>query len=112
MTLVARALAYSDPSDAAGAATASSAGAAKSREKLPVERPFDLHRFRVVFPDRFAALLRAHFRDAVHIAYVLGVTERTARGWLDGINAPNGPTAVLAVATIPGAVAFLMGDDR
>lgn len=79
------------------------------RAQLPAERPFDLWRYKVVFPERFAALLKVHFNnDAIAIAYSFGVSEKAAQAWLAGRNVPNGPTAVLAVATIPGAVAFLM----
>lgn len=72
------------------------------------EFPFDMHRFRTVFPDRWAALLKAHFRDIRHISFFFDVSERTARDWLNGVSAPAGPFAVVACARIPGAIEQLM----
>ena len=71
------------------------------------EFPVDLHRFRAVFPDRWAALLRKHFRDARHVQFFFGVSERTARDWLDGVSAPAGPFVALACVSIPGATSHL-----
>ncbi len=68
-----------------------------------------MHRFRVVFPDRFSGLLKAHFRDTEHIAHFFGVKERTARDWVNGVSNPNGPSAIIACARIPGALAHLIG---
>lgn len=78
--------------------------AAKSRGECPV----DLHRLRTVFPDRWAALLRQHFNgDLLLIQVFFGVSERQARDWLAGKNAPSAPFAVLACCKIPGAIYFL-----
>ena len=72
--------------------------------------PADLHRFRTVFPDRWAALLTAHFNaDVRRIMFSFDVSERCARDWLAGKTGPNGSAAILAAATIPGAIAYLMG---
>ena len=72
------------------------------------ERPFDLHHYRTIFPDRWSTFLRAHFRDHVHAAYVFGVSERTARNWFEGISAPRAEFALAACKHIPGAAAYLM----
>ena len=72
------------------------------------ERPFDLHRYRVVFPDRWSAFLRAHFRDHIHAAFMFGVSERCARNWWEGVSAPRAEFALAACKHIPGAAEFLM----
>ena len=83
---------------------------AKSRAKYRGEVPVDLHRFRSLFPDRWAQLLKDHFGgDLLTIQFTFGVSERQARDWLGGKNAPSGPFAVIACAKIPGAMAYLMG---
>ena len=64
-------------------------------------KPFDMDRFRAVFPDIWADFLRRHFRDKEHIAYFFDTDERTARNWLSGLNAPTGPRAVAAVLQFP-----------
>jgi len=71
-------------------------------------RPFDLHRYRVVFPDRWAAFLRAHFRDQMHVAYMFGVSDRTARNWWEGVSAPRAEFALAACKNVPGASEYLM----
>jgi hypothetical protein len=71
-------------------------------------QPFDLHRYRVVFPDRWSAFLKAHFRDHIHAAFVFGVSERTARNWFEGVSAPRAEFALAACKHIPGAAAYLM----
>lgn len=71
-------------------------------------QPFDLHHYRVMFPDRWAAFLKAHFRDHIHAAFVLGVSERTARNWFEGISAPRAEFALAACKHIPGAAEYLM----
>lgn len=59
---------------------------------------FDPHAFRRVFPDRWAAFLRAHHRDYIEVAYFYGVTERAARDWWEGVSGPRGaPVAVAAL---------------
>ena len=70
--------------------------------------PFDLHRYRVVFPDRWASFLKAHFRDHIHVAFVFGVSERTARNWWEGVSAPRAEFALAACKHIPGAAEYLM----
>lgn len=74
------------------------------------EIPVDLHRFRTVFPDRWQALLHQHFRGPSHVAVFFDVSEKSARDWWNGITGPHGATALVAVATIPGALQALMGE--
>lgn len=80
-----------------------------SSGELAVERPFDLHRFRALFPDRWTAFLKAHFQSHAQIAAFFDVDDKTARNWLDGTTKPTAPTALIAVARIPGAMAELIG---
>lgn len=83
-------------------------GSAESCGEFPAEFPVDLHRFRAVFPDRWAALLRHHFNgDLLRIQTFFGVSERTARDWLGGVSAPAGPFVALACVSIPGATGQL-----
>lgn len=70
--------------------------------------PFDLFRFKAVFPDRWAGLLKAHFRSASHVAVFFDCDEKTARNWMAGVTSPNGSSAIIAAASIPGAIQFLM----
>ena len=83
--------------------------AEQSFGELAVERPFDLHRFRALFPDRWAGFLRSHFRNSAEIAAFFGVDDKTARNWVEGSTKPTAPSAIIAVARIPGALAQLMG---
>ena len=71
-------------------------------------QPFDLHRYRVVFPDRWMEFLHGHFRDPVHVAFMFGVSERAARKWWEGVGAPRAEFALAACKHIPGAAEFLM----
>lgn len=72
--------------------------------------PFDLHHYRRVFPGRWAELLRAHFPSHLHAAVALGVTERAARGWWDGINAPRAEVVLGLIAARPEALGTLLRD--
>lgn len=72
-------------------------------------RPFDMDGLRRVFRDRWAAFLKAHFRNSVEVAFFFGTDERTARQWLEGVNAPSGPFVARAVDTFPDALPMLMG---
>ena len=73
------------------------------------ERQFDLHRFKAVFPDRWAALLRSHFSGSAHVAAFFGVDDHTARDWLEGTTGPRGFAVAIACSAIPGAAQQLMG---
>lgn len=65
--------------------------------------PFDIHRFRAVFPDRWAAFLRANFRSSAHVAVFFDVDDRTARNWLEGITGPRGAHVAVALIARPEA---------
>lgn len=65
---------------------------------------FDAHRFRAVFPDRWGAFLRAHFRSATEVQFFFDVSERTAYGWWAGSGGrPTGDAVALAVVAFPAA---------
>lgn len=95
---------YPDPSQVNAASACGSPGTSSG---LASGRPFDMHRYRTVFPDRWAALLRAHFRNSVEVAYFFGVDEKAARNWLSGTSGPSGAFVALAAVSIPGAMAAL-----
>jgi len=71
-------------------------------------RPFDLHRYRVLFPDRWMVFLHRNFRNPVHVAFMFGVSDRTARNWWEGVSAPRAEFALAACKHVPGAAEFLM----
>lgn len=73
-------------------------------------RPFDLHRFRVVFPDRWSAFLARHFRGPAHVAVFFDVDEKTARNWLSGLTGPSGFAVGVAMRCIPDASAELFAE--
>lgn len=61
----------------------------------------DIERLQKVFPDVFAAWLKANFDGKEHIAYFFCRDERTARNWLKGDNCPTGAMAVAIVLRFP-----------
>jgi hypothetical protein len=63
--------------------------------------PADVWGIKRTSPSRWAEFLRAHFRDSVHVAFTFGVSERTARDWLNEISTPRMPHVVLAFAAEP-----------
>ena len=69
---------------------------------------FDVYGFSAAFPDRWRGYLRAHFRNAVHVAHVFGVSERAARKWLNGDGACGGAKVVIALRLHPEASAMLL----
>lgn len=73
-------------------------------------RPFDMHGYRRRFPELWAGFLRAHFRDAQHIAFMFSVTDRTAQNWLNCVGSPRPEFAIAAVARFPGALQALIGE--
>lgn len=79
----------------------SSGTSADDQSDILAGKPFDMHRFRAIFPDIWAEFLRRHFRDKEHVAFFFDVDERCARNWLSGLNAPTGPRAVAAVLQFP-----------
>lgn len=71
-------------------------------------RPCDPRAFRRLYPERWAGFLSAHFRNSIEIAAFFDVDEKTARQWLNGVNAPQAWAASFAVVSIPGAAQYLM----
>lgn len=70
----------------------------------------DLHRLRIVFPDRWSDFLKGHFRDVRHVGFFFDVDDKTARNWWAGVTGPSA-SAVVAVASVhPAVIPFLMGD--
>jgi len=72
-------------------------------------KPFDAHRYRVVFPDLWAEFLRRNFRNSVDVAYHFDVTDQTAENWLNGISRPTGDKVALAAMAAPVEFARHMG---
>jgi hypothetical protein len=77
-----------------------------SAGKSPSSNP-DPRRYRALYPDKWQAFLHAHFRDAVHVAYFFGVSERTGRDWWEGVTASQGWAVAYAIEAIPTAAAYL-----
>jgi hypothetical protein len=73
-------------------------------------RPADLHRYRVVFPGRWSAFLRAHFQGPSHIAFFFSVDDRTARNWWNGVSGPSASAVVLAAAVAPALILHMIGE--
>ncbi len=72
--------------------------------------PFDMMRFRAVFPDRWRGFLRAHFQNPVHVAYFYSIDEKTARNWWEGLSGPSGAFVVATFKAFPAAAALLWSD--
>lgn len=62
-------------------------------------QPFDPWRFKAVFPDRWSAFLRAHYRNAEHVAHEYGVRYQTALNWWQGAHRPSGQAVAQAALT-------------
>lgn len=75
-------------------------------------RAFDPHRFRTVFPDQWAAFLRAHHRRPEEVAVFYGVTYRTAENWWHGVTAGTGASVAQAALAHPDGFAAHFGDRR
>ncbi|MCK9544917.1 MAG: hypothetical protein M0R03_23120 [Novosphingobium sp.] len=70
-------------------------------------RPCDPRAFQRVYPDRWRAFLRSHFRSSTEVAAFFSVDEKTARQWLEGVTGPRGWAVSFAVMAVPTAAAFL-----
>lgn len=70
---------------------------------------FDPHRYRVLFPARWSAFLRAHHRSAEEVAVFYDVTFRTAMNWWEGSHRPSGDKVALAAMTNPTGFQKYMG---
>jgi hypothetical protein len=74
--------------------------------KSPASNP-DPRRYRSLYPDKWHGFLHAHFRDAMHVAYSFGVSERSARDWWEGVSTSQGWAVAYAIENIPGAAEHL-----
>jgi len=52
--------------------------------------------------------LHRNFQNPVHVAFMFGVSDRTARNWWEGVSAPRAEFALAACKHVPGAAEFLM----
>lgn len=68
----------------------------------------DPRAFQRLYPDRWHDFLKAHFRNSVEVAAFFDVTEKTARLWLEGCNAPRGWAVAYAVTRLPSAAKYLL----
>ena len=60
------------------------------------------------FPNQWAEWCCANFHDSVHLAAAFQVSEKTARLWMAGVNAPQGWAAAAAMqGLIEGAGPFV-----
>lgn len=73
-------------------------------------KPFDLHHFRAMFPDRWSQLIRRHFRSTVEVAFFFSVDEKTARNWWEGVTGPSGHAVAIAVKMLPGALDVIFAE--
>lgn len=89
----------------AGAGYSPSAG---TLAELYSGRPIDLHRMRAVFPDRWSAFLKAHFRNSVTVAFFFSVDEKTARNWIEGTTAPRAEVILSLIERCPAALPMLL----
>ena len=64
-------------------------------------RPVDPYRFKALFPDQWAAFLRAHHRRPEEVAVFYGVTFKTAENWWHGVTAGTGASVALAALSDP-----------
>lgn len=73
-------------------------------------KPFDLHRFRTLFPGKWSDLIRRHFRSTVEVAYFFSVDEKTARNWWEGVTGPSGHAVAIAMKCLPGAMEVIFAE--
>ena len=82
------------------------AGAAEtSAEKY--SRRCDPLSIRRKFPHQWSGFLRAHFRDAVEVAYVFSVDAKTARHWWEGTTGPQGWAVEFVHQVFPDAAKWM-----
>lgn len=82
---------------------------AQHQELLSRGRAFDPHRYRVMFPERWMAFLRAHHRSIEEVAVFYDVTSRTATYWWEGTHRPSGDKVALAATAHPAGFHKFMG---
>lgn len=90
------------------AAPASSGKASGECSDLLSGRPIDLHRFRAIFPDRWAAFLKAHFRSSAEVAYFFGVDDKCAWNWMAGVTAPRSEAVLALIERCPTVLPMLI----
>lgn len=73
-------------------------------------RRADPRSFQRLYPDRWHGFLKAHFRNSVEVAAFFDVTEKTARLWMEGCNAPRGWAVAYAVTRLPSAAKYLLAE--
>lgn len=79
-------------------------------ELLTGGRPIDPLRYKVLFPDRWSAFLRAHHRNVEEVAVFYDVTFRCATNWWEGAHRPSGDKVAIAATTNPAGFQKYMGD--
>jgi hypothetical protein len=70
--------------------------------------PVNLHAMRCRFPSLWSAFVRGNFTSASHVAYILGVDDRTARGWWEGTGSPAAPVLAAIEDRHPGTILALL----
>lgn len=73
-------------------------------------RRADPRAFQHLYPDLWHGFLKAHFRNSVEVAAFFDVTEKTARLWMEGCNAPRGWAVAYAVTRLPTAAKYLLAE--
>lgn len=73
-----------------------------------VYRPEDLRRD---FPEQWQAWCCANFRNSVQCAAAFGVSEKTARLWMEGVNAPQGYAVAAAICGLVDGVSRFRLED-
>ncbi|MEL6959835.1 MAG: hypothetical protein AAGL89_12875, partial [Pseudomonadota bacterium] len=79
--------------------------ALRSEQSALVDDPFEINKR---FPDRWKAYLRANFASARQIEVAFGVSNRTARNWINGTNGVNGGYVAIAVSRDPEAAVQML----
>lgn len=73
-------------------------------------RRIDLQAVRRMFPSRWSAFLRAHFRSSTEVAFFFDVNEKTARLWLEGATAPRAEVVLALIERAPSVLPALLAD--
>lgn len=76
---------------------------------MSLSKVMDPRGFKSFFKQRFAAFLKAHYRNAEEVAVIYGVRYQTALNWWQGVNAPSGDTTTLAAMRHGKAFTDFMG---
>lgn len=73
-------------------------------------RPINLRHYKAVLPDRWAAFLKAHFRNSVTVAFFFDVDEKTARNWMEGVTAPRAEVVLALAERAPSVIPYLLSE--